>query len=304
MAYSQITDQVTGGVVSAATANQLQDNIEALKGGTGSVAPVNTISGLDSSVTSLQNNKLNISDIDDTPANDADTAVSSEWIYDNVFSQFRVKRLSTKSANYTITDTDGVYGIVLGNMNADITITLPTAGAANSYREIMFINTNSYASGGSSDNGRKLIIAPEGADEINGSNANIEIERINAGLVLKEYGSNWKIIKSFGDDVVGVKNLGTSQIEFVYSKYLTGNVDSDSSTTVAHGVGSGLTKIINIYADIFNDSISQRIANTVFREEVAAFEHSVIYDDTNVEFTGVGTNLQGNGYKIYIEYYI
>jgi len=48
MAYTQLPDRTTNDANSAADVNQLQDNIEALKGGTGSVAPTTTIEALSS----------------------------------------------------------------------------------------------------------------------------------------------------------------------------------------------------------------------------------------------------------------
>nr|BDD44676.1 hypothetical protein 6 [Legionellales bacterium] len=43
MAYSQVTNRSTGEKIPAADVNQLQDNIEAIKGGDGATAPTDTL---------------------------------------------------------------------------------------------------------------------------------------------------------------------------------------------------------------------------------------------------------------------
>jgi hypothetical protein len=46
MAYTQVPNRATGDTIPAADVNQLQDNIEALKGGAGATAPTTTIEDL------------------------------------------------------------------------------------------------------------------------------------------------------------------------------------------------------------------------------------------------------------------
>jgi hypothetical protein len=74
--YSQLPNRTSADTNASADVNTLQDNIEALKGGTGSVAPTTTIED-------LSTDKLAISSLDDTPADDSETAVTSKHIYDN-----------------------------------------------------------------------------------------------------------------------------------------------------------------------------------------------------------------------------
>jgi hypothetical protein len=77
MSYIQLPDRTTSDTNSAADVNQLQDNIEALKGGTGSTAPTTTIEDLstdkanDSEVvkkTLFDANTILAATTDDTPA--------------------------------------------------------------------------------------------------------------------------------------------------------------------------------------------------------------------------------------------
>ena len=80
MAWSQVATRSSSDTNSEADINQLQDNLDALKGGTPASAPTTTIED-------LATDKLAIADIDDSPDNDADTCVSSQWIYNNVSQQ-------------------------------------------------------------------------------------------------------------------------------------------------------------------------------------------------------------------------
>jgi len=60
MAYSQIPTRTTADANSAADVNQLQDNIEAIKGGSGSAAPTDT---LESVISDISTNTADISKI-------------------------------------------------------------------------------------------------------------------------------------------------------------------------------------------------------------------------------------------------
>ena len=89
----------------------------------------------------------------------------------------------------------------------------------------------------------------------------------------------------------------------VFTKYLTGTLDADSATTVAHGVASGLTNILAIHTEVFEDTSFVGYEVTAFKAIAAAgTSYTSYYDGTNVEFLTVGSQIQGNGYKIRIDY--
>jgi hypothetical protein len=84
----------------------------------------------------------------------------------------------------------------------------------------------------------------------------------------------------------------------VYTKYLTGTLDADANTNVAHGVTNGDPKILSVSAAAYQDSDGV----VQVRSQTSAHEFNLSWDDTNIRFTSVGANLQGNAYYIKIDY--
>jgi len=76
MGWTNLTKS-TGQKIVASDPNSLMENIRLL-GGNGTSKPSTDIETLGTS-------KLSVADIDDTPADDADTAVSSKWVFDNLY---------------------------------------------------------------------------------------------------------------------------------------------------------------------------------------------------------------------------
>jgi len=93
---------------------------------------------------------------------------------------------------------------------------------------------------------------------------------------------------------------GTNQV--VYTKYLTGTLDNDTSTTFAHGVTAGATKILCAHAIVWNGTSSQWTAQEWKRTAGgnAVFECNI--NNANVVFNPVGTDFQGQIYRIKIDY--
>lgn len=81
----------------------------------------------------------------------------------------------------------------------------------------------------------------------------------------------------------------------VFTKYFTGNTDSDSETLVAHGVSSATDNILSVTASVFDDN------NNTFRSPASGIL-DLRYDGTNVRLTSVHANLQGNAYRIKVDY--
>lgn len=87
----------------------------------------------------------------------------------------------------------------------------------------------------------------------------------------------------------------------VYTKYFTGTLDADSQTSVAHGI-TGIDNILAVSAAAFDDSGSSYGVVDYLRGASAANAWNVFYDGTNVTFDNVGANVQGNNYRIRIDY--
>jgi hypothetical protein len=92
----------------------------------------------------------------------------------------------------------------------------------------------------------------------------------------------------------------------VYTKYLTGNLDADSETSVAHGCTAA--KILHVSVIAYQDDVSVYRVNEIFEDASAADEANyrinITYDATNIIMSGVGAKLQGNAYRIRIDYYL
>lgn len=88
----------------------------------------------------------------------------------------------------------------------------------------------------------------------------------------------------------------------VYTKYFSGNLDSDSSTSVAHSITSGLTKILSVTASVYNDSFSKATVGSYQDEAITAHSWRLEFTDANIDFVAVGSNAQGNRYTIKIDY--
>ncbi len=88
----------------------------------------------------------------------------------------------------------------------------------------------------------------------------------------------------------------------IFTKYFTGTLDADSSTSVAHGVASGRTKILSLIYTVTDDVTATNIVGDIKTGATAAQACEVRLDDASVIFSSVGANIQGNTYTIKIEY--
>jgi hypothetical protein len=105
--------------------------------------------------------------------------------------------------------------------------------------------------------------------------------------------------KKYVDDG-GEKSVDGSPTQ-VFTKYLTGPLESDSSTLVPHGIATGKTKIWAVGVMILRDSGEYRVKE-VFKAENADEGFTVQMTDDDILVSAVGANLQGNTYKIKIDY--
>lgn len=86
----------------------------------------------------------------------------------------------------------------------------------------------------------------------------------------------------------------------VKTKYFTGNLDADSSTSVAHGVTS--TNILSVTVSCFDDDLNQFSVGGYRDSADANRSFRVNYDTTNIIIAAVGANVQGNAYRIKIDH--
>ncbi len=91
---------------------------------------------------------------------------------------------------------------------------------------------------------------------------------------------------------------GTSTV--VLTKFFTGTLDNDATTEVAHGI-TGIDKILHVSGAVLNATSTYLVGG--FRDgDIDAFTFELSYDGTNVSFTKVGTTVQGQKYRIKINY--
>ncbi len=130
----------------------------------------------------------------------------------------------------------------------------------------------------------------------------------DAALTNKKYVDDLVILDASGvvmhDAEGGFNNCDLNGTKTkVYTKYFTGTLDADSSTSVAHGITSALTKILSV---VF---MAEEQGNSFFRvsehhlaANAALIGMDVVYDATNVTVAQVGTNMQSGDYRIKIDY--
>ena len=90
----------------------------------------------------------------------------------------------------------------------------------------------------------------------------------------------------------------------VYTKYLTGTLTAAVSENIAHGVTSGLTKILSVTFHAFNDNASwlQFSITENHSTSTAAIAFAVGFDATNIILNSKGDNIKSNNYRIRIDY--
>jgi len=87
----------------------------------------------------------------------------------------------------------------------------------------------------------------------------------------------------------------------VYIKYFTGTLDNDSTTVFAHGVADGLTKILSATFALKETADIYR-AGEMYRGTSSTVSAELKFDNTNISIANVGTDFQGNPYRVRIDY--
>lgn len=86
----------------------------------------------------------------------------------------------------------------------------------------------------------------------------------------------------------------------VYTKYLTGTLDADSETDIAHGV-TDHDDILSITVLVGDGADSYRLWDYRAATDTT-YTYYVIVKATNITITGVSTACQGEKYRIKIDY--
>lgn len=87
----------------------------------------------------------------------------------------------------------------------------------------------------------------------------------------------------------------------VLTKYFTGILDADAETSVAHGI-TGIDNILSLTVSCYHSSAAHYYSNAVHDTDSTDDTFSARYDGTNVIIAGVGSEFQGQKYKIRIDY--
>lgn len=88
----------------------------------------------------------------------------------------------------------------------------------------------------------------------------------------------------------------------IFTKYLTGTLDADASTEVAHGVTA--SKILAMSVICYNGDTFVYTVSEFRISTLAQSAFVITYDDTNIFIGDVGSDFQGNIYRIKIDYYL
>lgn len=158
---------------------------------------------------------------------------------------------SAKTADYTITDTDGVAHILMTTSTTDRTVTLPTA-ADNTSRVITVTKVDS-ASG-------ELTIDGEGAETINGVTT-IKIVDQHESVTMQCDGSEWFVTEykaaSITSEVEVQTSNGFGSTNTAIRRFTTTNTNVGNAITYADIPANGATFTINqtgIYAISYSES--------------------------------------------------
>ena len=126
----------------------------------------------------------------------------------------------------------------------------------------------------------------------------------DAALVNRKFVTDGASKVTDGSVVTGYRfcSVNDGAVQQVFTKYFTGNLDGDSSTSVAHGVT--VAKILAVSVICLNFGNSVYWVSEAHGPESATVAFHVFYDATNIKIENVGSALQGNAYRIRMDYTI
>ena len=123
-------------------------------------------------------------------------------------------------------------------------------------------------------------------DKIASSDSIVKYTTLDAGGVLMHDAEGGFV----NADVDGTKTK-------VYTLYLTGTLDADVSTSVAHG-RADIDKILSVNVIAFSSGTSKYRVKEHHEAASSTQDFTVSFDGTNVVIEGVGSQIQGQKYRI------
>lgn len=110
---------------------------------------------------------------------------------------------------------------------------------------------------------------------------------VDAGIANKLYVDN------------GGQRLVDGTPTVVHTLYLLGDLDNDSSTSVAHGIGN-VNKILSVTVMVFDDGVGRFRIDEAFVTGSTSWSTTITND--NVIISNVGTTIRNNAFKIRIDH--
>jgi len=89
----------------------------------------------------------------------------------------------------------------------------------------------------------------------------------------------------------------------IFTKYFTGTTDSDTSTSVSHGV-TGIDNILSVQVSIFDSGTGVYRSPGWLAVVNTDKSITVSYSATSIIMSSMGADLQGQKYRIKIEYVV
>lgn len=202
-----------------------------------------------------------------------------------------------------IKDTTGpYYGIITNSNERNIVVEITDAtdkteilGDATIANSPVMIQRTGSGSG-------KLIVQCSGTNVVRHKGlevSSLEFEIEDSGVELYPSGGYWYVKSTIGCELWNVN----STIEAVYEKFLSGTLDSDSSSGVIHNIDN-IDKIVSTNIMAWNSTDSYYGIADIYNS--ASSSYAIIYriSETTVDFGAVGSVYQGNAYRVSIKYYI
>lgn len=196
---------------------------------------------------------------------------------------------------------DTTLGIfkILTAIGADVWTPLPSLTAANNYTGDFVINTDKFTVAAATGN-----TAVAGTLGVTGPTELIGIATVADASVTKTTAAptaNAQLTnKKYVDDQDKVLVNGSPVI--VATKYLTGTLDNDTTTSVTHGIAD-FDDILHVSAACMGDSGSYRVGDFNLGSSTPTDENfRLSYTSTSIAFNNVGNEIQGNVYRIKIDY--